>query len=124
MNGPLMAALLRDAIYQILDNRVFRILAILVLLPILFTLVVGFREDHISILFGWYTYDYDALMELLMSGTPGMVLEEGQFQEVAIEAAASLLVNQVAGLFGIFLAISATAFFVPRMLEKLSLIHI
>ena len=49
MNGPQLRALVADAIYQVLDNWVFRILACLTILPILLTFLIGFRDDKISL---------------------------------------------------------------------------
>ncbi len=121
MNAPTFRALLMDSFYQVLDNRVFRILAVLVLLPILVTFLVGFHEDHMSILFGWKQYEYGEMLSFL-SQNRSVSLDDEAFQpfaqEMVITGSTKLLLDLLGGLLGMMLAIAATAFFVPRMLEK------
>ena len=52
MNSNALRALGRDAIYQVLDNWVFRILFVLGSALVLCTFLIGFREEEITLLFG------------------------------------------------------------------------
>lgn len=114
MNATLVKALLIDAFHQVLDNKVFRILAAFDLLFVLFTFVVGFREDGFSLLFGWKTIEYDAVLDWF-----GAPIDPGiDMQQAVIQLLQQLLVDGLAGTFGMSLAVAATSFFVPRMLEK------
>lgn len=110
MNKNIVRALVLDAFYQVLDNWVFRILSGLTLIPILLTFVVGIREEGLVLLFGWKRWSYDELPFDL-----GTVADP---QGTLIEALLGIFISQVAGSLGILLAIAATAFFIPRLLEK------
>lgn len=110
MNRNIVRALVLDAFYQVLDNWVFRILTGLTLIPILLTFVVGIREEGIVLLFGVKHWSYEELPFNL-----GTVADP---QGTLIEAVLELFIGQVAGGLGILLSIAATAFFVPRLLEK------
>jgi len=114
MNPNIVRALALDAFYQVLDNWVFRILTGLTLVPILLTFLVGFREEGIVLLFGWKTWAYEDILGSMGAAGAGMYDPQG----TAIEILLQLFFEQVAGGFGILLAIAATAFFVPRLLEK------
>ena len=114
MNANILRALVRDAFYQVLDNWVFRILTGLTLLPILVTFVVGFREEGVVLLFGWKSWSYAELLDSMGGGGAALTDPQG----MAIETLVQLFFDNVAGGFGILLAIAATAFFVPRLLEK------
>ena len=59
MNLTILRALFEDARQQVLDNKVFRLLILLTALPILGTFLVGFREDHISFLWGYQVIEYE-----------------------------------------------------------------
>ena len=48
MNATVLRALLRDALYQIQDNKVFRLLLVVSLVPVAFTFLIGFHEDAIQ----------------------------------------------------------------------------
>lgn len=108
-------ALLMDAISQVLDNRVFRILSILCGVIVLATFVVGFREDSIWILFGWREYFYQDVFDLL--GVP-LPVGGAEQQEAAISFVQDLFVKYLAGSLGMIFCVGATSFFVPRLLEK------
>lgn len=113
MNLITARALLEDARQQVLDNTVFRLLVILSGIPILATFLVGFREDHISFLWGFRTVEYKAILE-------GMNIP-GNFEninEVFIQGLQSVAVNFFGGSVGVIFCIAATAFFTPRILEK------
>lgn len=103
-----LRGLFADAIYQVLDNRVFRVLIALSLLPILLTFVIGLKEDSISLLFGMWTFDYPVMSELLGDDP----------RPVAIEWLLGIVIDGFVGNVGMTLSVAATAFFVPRMLEK------
>ena len=66
MNLTILRALFEDARQQVLDNKVFRLLILLTALPILGTFLVGFREDHISFLWGYQVIEYDELHEMIV----------------------------------------------------------
>ncbi len=100
--------LFTDAIFQVLDNMVFRVLIAVSLLPILLTFAVGLKEESISVLFGKWQFDYPPMMAMLGDDP----------RPVAIEWLLKYVVNGLAGGIGMTLSIAATAFFVPRMLEK------
>ncbi len=115
MNTIQAQALVKDSIYQILDNWVFRILAVLALIPILFTFLVGFHEDEIVLLFGLKRWSYGGLLSAFDMGGQGL----GQdMRGMAIEALLQIILDFLAGSIGLILCIAATAFFVPRMIEK------
>ncbi len=114
MNKDTMRALMLDALYQILDNKVFRLLVILTGIPILASFLIGFQEDQIVLLFGLESYEYGPILSLF-----GIQPMEGAALRVqAIQAIQSWLVEGLSGNFGILACIAATAFFVPRMLER------
>ena len=106
-------ALALDALHQVLDNSVFRILTDLTLVPILLTFVLGAREEGLVLLFGLKTWAYAdlPLVGPMLATTPDP-------QGVVIQSLLSLFLDQAAGNLGMLLAIVATAFFVPRLLEK------
>lgn len=114
MNGNTFAALFRDALYQVLDDKVFRVLAVVVLALVAATFLIGAREEGIVLLFGLETLTYRQIFGFFGQPFPGI---EGA-GEIVVQAIQSIIVDGLAGTFGIIFAVSATAFFVPRMLEK------
>ena len=115
MNRTIARALLLDAWRQVLDNWVFRLLVVLSAVLILPTFVVGFREDGVHVLFGWKHFSYDELFGRFGGG--GLPTTE-DLHIKAIQNVQEVLVQGLAGTVGIFFCIAATAFFLPRMLEK------
>ncbi|MCE9595403.1 MAG: ABC transporter permease [Planctomycetes bacterium] len=113
MNANITRALFRDALSQVVDNRVFRILFVILCVLVLPTFVIGAREDHLSILFTW-DYSYEEVYGLF----GGNLAATEHPNRVLIQAAQKALTDGLAGTFGILFAIAATAFFMPRMLEK------
>ena len=114
MNGSMVRALLQDALQQVLDNRIFRLLMIVVLGLVAPTFLVGFREGDVRILWGWQELSYDQLFSWIG-------LNAGSFKDVqggAIQRYQSLVVDGLCGNVGMVFCVAATAFFVPRMLEK------
>lgn len=113
MKPGIVQALALDALHQVLDNWVFRILTGLTLVPILLCFVLGAREEGIVLLFGLKTWAYADL-----PAVGPMLATVADPQGIVIEALLQLFLDQAAGNLGILLAIVATAFFVPRLLEK------
>jgi len=114
VNRQVVEALFRDALYQVLDNKVFRILAGVVLSLVLATFLVGAREDALVLLFGWKELYYEDIFAFFDLPFPGL---EGAGQ-MLVQQIQTVFVDYLAGTIGIIFAIAATAFFVPRMLEK------
>lgn len=119
MSSPTTRALLEDAFYQVLDNKIFRLLLLLVLVLVAPVYLIGFRTDEISVLYGWKSLSYAELFrffgrshEYLASSAPIDV------QAKAIQIYQSLIVESLGGTLGMVVCVSATAFFVPHMLEK------
>lgn len=114
MNVAIFRALLLDALYQVLDNKVFRLLVLATLVPIALSFLVGFREEEIVFFFGLKTFDYNAILGFI--GQPDM--DGSNLRIRAIQGMQSLLVENLSGNIGILACIAATSFFVPRMLER------
>lgn len=113
MNRSQLRALAADAFHQVLDNGVFRVLTVLCALPVLFTFLVGFREEGVVVLFGLKSWSYAELL----SGFGQHVLPPDP-RGMVIEVILQLVLQFLAGSLGMLLALAATSFFVPRMLEK------
>src|SRR5258706_5286091 len=109
MNKPIARALFLDAYYQVLDNKVFRLLAIVASLLVLPTFVLGASEQGLVILYGVKTVPWEDI-GWLVGGLRNHALIVQRYQDI--------VVGGLAGTIGILFAIAATAFFVPRMLEK------
>ena len=114
MNAHVIRALLEDAFYQVLDNKVFRLLAILAIVFIAPTFLIGFHPHDITLLFGWQHVEYADLFRLV--GQPPPEVKDVHVE--VIRVVQSIFVDKLAGNFGTLFCIAATAFFVPRMLEK------
>jgi ABC-type transport system involved in multi-copper enzyme maturation permease subunit len=114
VNRQIVQALFLDALYQVLDNKVFRILAGVVLTLVLSTFLIGARDDALVLLFGWKELFYEDIFLFFDLPFPGI---EGAGQ-LLVQHVQTIFVDFLAGTFGIIFAIAATAFFVPRMLEK------
>jgi ABC-type transport system involved in multi-copper enzyme maturation permease subunit len=114
MNRSTASALFLDAFYQVLDDKIFRLLVILTIAMVAPTILVGFQEDHISVLFGLKEYPYDTLVKFF-----GMRLSaEAEPNVFIIQSLQTLVIEGLAGTLGIVFCIAATAFFIPRILEK------
>ena len=114
MNRNTFAALFLDALYQVLDNKVFRILAVMVVGLVAATFLIGAREDGLVLAFGLERLAYEDIFRFFGLPYPG---SEGA-GEMLVQNVQALVLELFAGAFGIMFAIAATAFFVPRMLEK------
>lgn len=114
MNMHMARALLADAFHQVLDNRVFRILVLGTICMIAMTFLVAFKEDGISVMFGLWHFDYAELAR--MFGAP--MAQTKDLNIAFIQALQTIFVQQLAGSIGLMFCIAATAFFVPRMMER------
>lgn len=108
MNKNTLRALLADARYQVFDNVVFRILIGVAALFVALSYCISFGEKEVSLFFGTWTFGY---AEVAPFPSPDPRTTSIQFLQ-------SLIIDLFAGMFGIMLAIAATAFFTPKMLEK------
>ncbi|HUR27502.1 MAG TPA: ABC transporter permease [Planctomycetota bacterium] len=109
-------ALFKDALYQVLDNKVFRLLVILVAVLVLPTFLIAAKPDRVVLFFGAYEYEYAKVFEWF-----GNLVRPANPEDAAatvIQGAQQLLVDGIAGTFGLIFAVAATAFFVPQMVEK------
>lgn len=113
MNANVVRALYKDALAQVIDNRVFRILVVLLLVFVVPTFLIGAREEELVVMFFW-RYRYDQVFALIGQTVSGI----DHPNRALIQAVQSLLIDGLAGGLGILFGIAATAFFVPRMLEK------
>jgi len=123
MKFTIVRALLLDALYQVLDNKVFRILVVVIGLLILMPLFMAFREDGVQLLFGTWSFPYDKFLDSFgaMMGASGSVvssMSSSEVQELCIQAYQSLIITGLMGNLGIFICLAATAFFIPQMVEK------
>lgn len=114
MNGPMMRALLLDALYQVFDNKIFRLLMLVVIGLVAPTFLVGFRKDDVQVLWGWQEISYETIFAW-MNMSRSTVLDE---QGTAIQFYQRFVVDGLCGNLGMVFCVAATAFFVPRMLEK------
>jgi len=110
--NPTIRALLEDAWRQILDNTGFRILAVVAVLLVLPTFLVAATPEGIDVLFGLWRLDYADF-------GPGFGRLEGEaLPREFVRSVQVLIVEYLVGIGGVIFCIAATAFFVPRMLEK------
>lgn len=108
-------ALFKDALYQVLDSKVFRLLAILVVVLVLPTFLIAAKSDRLVLLFGAYEYEYAKVFQWFGLSLPANAEDSAG---AIIQGAQTLLVDNIAGTFGLIFAVAATAFFVPHMVEK------
>jgi ABC-type transport system involved in multi-copper enzyme maturation permease subunit len=114
MSRHVVAALFEDAFRQVLDDKVFRLLVGLALVLILPTFLVGIRPDGVSLLFGWKTWTYEEVMRSFGGAMPHVE----DVHVLVVRGVQEAIVQGLAGTVGLLFCIAATAFFVPRMLEK------
>jgi hypothetical protein len=114
MNRTIARALLDDAFHQVLDNRIFRILFGVVVGLIAPAFLIGFREHDVRVLWGWQQISYEDFFRWF--GMSAKTFKD--CQGVAIQRYQSVVIEGLCGTVGMILCVSATAFFVPRMLEK------
>jgi ABC-type transport system involved in multi-copper enzyme maturation permease subunit len=116
MSSPTTRALLEDAFYQVLDNKIFRLLLILVLALVAPAYLIEFGKDEVTLLYGWSSIPYADVLRFLR--VPPGSIPSIDFQTKVIQTYQSLLVDTIVGNMGMAVCVSATAFFVPHMLEK------
>lgn len=114
MNATISRALVEDAFEQVLDNRVFRLLLVVVAAMVGFFFLVGFGAEEIELFWGWRSLPYEDLFGAVGQSSRGVADPQG----LVIQTVVGLLVETLAGSLGMALCVCATAFFVPRMLEK------
>ncbi|MCB9916214.1 MAG: ABC transporter permease [Planctomycetes bacterium] len=114
MNLTIARALLEDSRQQVLDNKVFRLLVLLTAIPILASFLIGFYPDHLQLLWGFEPI-YWRDMPNFLGGTnsPGP-----EHAAAVIQGWQGTIVDFFAGNLGVLFCIAATAFFMPRVLEK------
>ena len=117
MRGPILRALVSDSWQQVLDNKVFRLLLVVSLFLVLPTFLIGFHEEHIDVLFGWKTISYEGILSAFSDtlGASSRIEEPGTVLAMTLQ---EWVVSGFAGTFGVIFAIAATAFFMPRMMER------
>lgn len=117
MKAPIVQALVLDAWQQVLDNKVFRLLVGVALLLVAPTFLIGFHSTHLEFLWGLSSISYSDLLSLLPGAPQG---EKGPAEPgiMLIQVLQDVVISSFAGTMGIVLAIAATSFFVPRMLER------
>lgn len=113
MSLAVARALGADALYQVLDERIFRVLLALTIVLVAPAWLVGARPDAVVVLFGWREYPYEPILELLGIGASAQPPNE-----LLVAAVQGVFVDYFAGVVGIFFSVAATAAFVPRMLER------
>ncbi len=116
MTSPTTRALLEDAFYQVLDNKIFRSLLVLVIVFVAPAFLIGCRENELLVLYGWKSIPYEDVFRFFgqsYSASSGI-----DVQARAIQAYQSLIVEGLCGTLGMVVCVSATAFFVPQMMEK------
>lgn len=123
MRPAVARALVRDALYQVLDDKVFRVLAVVTGVLVLVPLMIAFRREEVVVLFGFARYSYrevfSAFGQLLgVSAEEIGGLASLEVREVAVDGYLSLLSKGLLESLGVYLCLAATAFFVPRMIEK------
>ncbi len=116
-------SLLLDALYQVLDDKVFRVLAIMVGVAVLVPILVAFRQEEVVVLFGVGRYPYEQVFDAvgpLLGYPPGALTELSgmELRETIIDGYQELIAGGLFGTVGILLCLAATSFFIPRMLEK------
>lgn len=117
MSSTISRSLMRDAYYQVVDNLGFRILAGLFLLPALFLLLVGFREDGIWVARTWH-WDYvEWFTSSMSSERTRSAVELSQLRAEVLERIVAGVLT-IADQYGTLFGIAAIAFFVPQMLER------
>ena len=119
MNRNTALALLRDTFAQVVDSMVFRIMMVLLAILVLPAFMVSIQEDRFVILFFvdlpyediaryWGGAVSDGAQIDIIEGFQSLLLAEGKVNPLAWMARSTVLM----------LCVFATAFFMPRMLEK------
>ena len=123
MNTTVLRALLLDALHQVLDNKVFRILVVVIGLLVLLPLLLGFKETGVEILFGAWSFPYATFIDGLggmLGGSENALssMTDSEVQEICVQLYQGFITDGLMGNLGIFICLAATAFFIPQMIEK------
>lgn len=118
MSSPTTRALLEDAFYQVLDNKIFRLLLILVIVLVAPAFLIGCRTHEVLLLYGWKSISYEEVFRFFGQSYQSYAAKGLDVQAKAIQVYQSLIVESLGGTLGMVVCVSATAFFVPHMLEK------
>jgi ABC-type transport system involved in multi-copper enzyme maturation permease subunit len=114
VNRNVARALYDDAVAQVLDNIGFRVLFALLALLVLPTLVFGFRQSELVVLWYWHV-PYHEFMPSIEGASDAI---GPNFAKETVQHLQSVLVDGLGGTLGVFFSVAATAFFMPRILEK------
>ena len=115
MNRPIAIALLQDAFAQVVDNLVFRLLVGVLFALVLPTFLIQLNPEGLRVLF-FLDYRWDQLLGFFGNLSP--MGSEGETHVYVIDWIQRFISDHLAGKVGVLLCVTATAFFVPRMLEK------
>ncbi len=121
MNVHIAIALLRDAFAQVVDNLVFRIMMGLLLVLVVPAFLISVEDDRFVVLF-FLDLPFEDFLRLL--GSVGPVASDAKYQIIdgfQGMLTASFAHNPLAPMARatiLMLCVFATAFFIPRMLEK------
>ena len=107
MNASILRALFEDSLQQVLDNRVFRLLVILTICMVAPTFLIGFHDDHISLLWAW-DYGYGELTSTL--GVP--IPPDVRPAEMLIKGVQTVVIEGLAGFAGIIFCITRYSCFI------------
>lgn len=118
MNVSILQGLVLDAWQQVLDNKVFRLLLGVALLLVVPTFLIGFHSTHVEFLWGVGSISYADMLSVLPGEFQSITAQIEEPGIALIQILQDLIVSSFAGTMGVVLAIAATSFFVPRMLER------
>lgn len=114
MNANTVKALVLDAYYQVVDNKIFRLLLLVEAAIVAFFFMVSFGKDEVRVLFGLWTFSYASMFASFGQHFSANTDLQGLF----IQRVQSLVVEGLSGSLGMIVCLSATSFFLPRLLEK------
>jgi ABC-type transport system involved in multi-copper enzyme maturation permease subunit len=121
VNGNIAIALLRDAFAQVVDNLVFRIMMVLLLLMVLPAFLISVQDDRFVVLF-FLDLPFEDFMRMLgQHGDPPADAKFDVINGMQSFFTSPFRQNPLAPMARstiLMLCVFATAFFVPRMLEK------
>ncbi|MBI5365329.1 MAG: ABC transporter permease [Planctomycetes bacterium] len=97
-----------------LDNKIFRVLLVLVCGIVACFFLVGFQKDELQVVWGLWSIRYEDVFSAF-----GQRMAAGSdLQGLLVQRVQSTVVETLCGSIGMIVCLSATAFFLPRMLEK------
>jgi hypothetical protein len=113
VNRAMLTGLALDVWHQVLDNRVFRAIAVLAALVVLLTFAIGIREDGIVLAWHFYSFEQLGWSDLARMAAS----QDADVRRLLVEVVQRFLVDELVGTLGVLICLLAAAFFVPRMLE-------